>query len=556
MDQIFHDIKLHALKEPMTTEDLWRTLRTSIPLSFSPEELFHYIRNAEHDIYQFEDCIERLRERQAVLRHNIARYNSLLSPIQKLPTEILRQIFGLACAVDPQGDFCESATPFYLSSVCGRWREIALNSPDLWANISLELEERTQYPTTLFLECSRQHPLSLLLSGWWDESKSTAGVEVFGLLVDQADRWCNVDLTNMTPGLFNIFDTIGKTPLLGTIAFLPVHANTILAALSYVPRLRAISYGEETGFSDSVYLDTFPWNKIHHLELAFDNKRTPELVFKAMQLGQNIKSLTFYGRATVKMGRNPETYVSREEALEIVGSNLETLSFKFHCADGFYGLLQDFIRGMELPSLRHLTISFLESSDLKEIKERVFEIGSWPRDVYLCFMGRSGCDLTTLVLEGVPLTETEVVSVLGHTPSLHSFTLCESFASRHEGLKAHQKQKAQLWKTVTKSFLQRLEAPRFGANLFSTQSPLIPKLTYLKIGVQSHFGAHRAFVNMVKSRWDRPNGDEFTYSTERLRTAILYVVNGTVEESIYESLKRLDEKGMMVSVVVNGGQVV
>ncbi|KAJ8079668.1 hypothetical protein PM082_011255 [Marasmius tenuissimus] len=222
MDQIFHDIKLCALKEPMTTDNLWRTLRTSIPLSFSPEELFHYIRNAEHDIYQFEDCIERLRERQAVLRHNIARYNSLLSPIRKLPTEILRRIFGLACAVDSRGDFRESATPFYLSSVCGRWREIALNSPDLWANISLELEERTRYPTTLSLERSRQHPLSLLLSRWWDESESTAGAEVFGLLVDQADQWCNVDLTNMTPGLFDVFDFIGKTPLLETIAFLPV----------------------------------------------------------------------------------------------------------------------------------------------------------------------------------------------------------------------------------------------------------------------------------------------------------------------------------------------
>lgn len=93
--------------------------------------------------------------------------------------------------------------------------------------------------------------------------------------------------------------------------------------------------------------------------------------------------------------------------------------------------------------------------------------------------------------------------------------------------------------------------------MFPMQSPLHPKLTYLKIGVRFRFDAHQAFVDMVMSRWTGlRHGDVAPYSTERLRAAVLNIVDGTVEENIYEPLKRSDEEGMMVTVRVNDKRVV
>ncbi|KAJ8079642.1 hypothetical protein PM082_011229 [Marasmius tenuissimus] len=461
----------------MTPDDLWRALRTCITLPILPQELSHYIRNAEYDVIQFEDCIERLRERQAVLRRNIARYSSLLSPIRKLPTEILRRIFGFACVTDPNDDeFRGSAVPFHLSGVCGRWRELVLNSPELWANISLDLEVRTQYSVNLILERSRQHPLSLRLSGGWDDDKLDASYDSFGVLVEHAARWREVDFTWVSPVMATEAIVAVQVPILETIALSPTQAGVIFDYFCHLYRLRNVIYGE--GLEALNFEDNVPWDGVYHLKLAFDNTRSPESVFEALRLGHDLKTLVYYGQANAGL-LNLERYVSSEERPELVESNLETLSIQLYCADGFYALLHDSIRDLKFPSLNNLTISFLEPLPLMDREELTFSIGSWPRDVFLQFLDRLGCTLTTLALEGIPLKETEVVLVLRNTPFLRSFTLCELFASSHEVSKRRQielDRPKTLRKTVTESFLRRLEVPMFGANEFSTQSPLLPKL--------------------------------------------------------------------------------
>ncbi|KAJ8095683.1 hypothetical protein PM082_022941 [Marasmius tenuissimus] len=365
-----------------------------------------------------------------------------------------------------------------------------------------------------------------------------------------------MDFSELGTVAFGAFTAV-ETPQLETIAFSPLQTEIIFPELSHAPHLRNVKYGD--GIEEGS-LDDVPWNGVHRLELAFDNTCTPSSVFKVLRLGYNLKSLVYYGEANVGWV-NPTLYERNEGGPQPVSSNLETLSVQLGCAGGFYNLLHDFIRSLKLPFLDNLAVSFLEPSDLKDREVLTFGTTSWPRDVFIQFMERSGCNLTTLTLEGIPLAETEVMSLLNHTTTLRSFTLCELFASSHEVSERRrwehmaQLNPKRLHKTVTESFLRHLEAPTFGVDVFSTQCPIVPS-TYLKLGVQSHFNAHRAFVDMVKSRWDRPNGDTFSYRTERLRTAVLHVLNGTVEELIYEPLKRLDEKGMMVSVLANGKWVV
>ncbi|KAJ8079660.1 hypothetical protein PM082_011247 [Marasmius tenuissimus] len=167
----------------------------------------------------------------------------------------------------------------------------------------------------------------------------------------------------------------------------------------------------------------------------------------------------------------------------------------------------------------------------------------------------------TLALEGTPITESEVVSKLICTPSICSFTLYELIAYSLEisnrGRQRLTRPPERLFKTVTKSLFRRLEIPlNYGGDLFSVQPTLLPQLTNLTIGVQSYLDAAQAFVDMVKSRWERLDDDLTAYKVERLKTAVLHVMNGAVEGTIYQPLKRLDKNGILMVMVIGDGKSV
>ncbi|KAL0068354.1 hypothetical protein AAF712_004432 [Marasmius tenuissimus] len=360
--------------------------------------------------------------------------------------------------------------------------------------------------------------------------------------------------------MLDVFDDVGATPNLKTVLFSAHHAELIFRSLSsHTPRLPSLQYvkcGTGEGYDImGCPMDRFPWAGIRHCDLGFDSKRTPVTVFEALRLGGNLESLLFHGQANVGLDQKP--YRSREEYSEAVVSSLKTLSIRLGNYKGFYGLVNDFIYGVTLPHLNDLSISLIEPATLRATEG--FELrGEWPRKAFCNFFKRSGCTLTTLVLEGIPLLTLDVVSVLRSTPQLQSFTLCELWAVpvTNESECSENSAPGTLYKTVTESFRKRLEAPAFGTDMFATQHPLLPRLTFLKLGVQSHFDADRAFVDMVKSRWNRPNGDVFSYNTEVLRTAVLHIMDRAAEEAIYEPLKRLDGRGMMVTVLADGRRVV
>ncbi|KAJ8095684.1 hypothetical protein PM082_022942 [Marasmius tenuissimus] len=432
MDQIFHGIS--PPRTSKAPDYLQTALRTWASPPCSAQELSRYILNANHNVTLFEDCIQRVRERQAMLQRNIARCESLLSPIRKLPTEILRRIFGFACAMDhPTSSKSTTMTSLLLSSVCIRWREITLHSPELWSSISIELAEQGIYPAKLALERSQQQPLSLRLFGGWNaetEGEVTAGQHVFQVIMKHSSRWCYVDFAGLPFNMFDVFDDVGATPNLKTVLFSARHAELIFRSLSsHTPRLPSLQYVEcGTGEGYDIMgcpMDRFPWAGIRHCDLGFDSKRTPVTVFEALRLGGNLESLLFHGQAHVRLDQKP--YQSREEYSEAVVSSLKTLSIRLGNYKGFYGLVNDFIYGVTLPRLNDLSISLIEPATLKATEG--FELrGEWPRKAFCNFFKCSGCTLTTLVLEGIPLLTPNIVSVLRSMPQLQSFTLCELWA--------------------------------------------------------------------------------------------------------------------------------
>ncbi|KAL0569598.1 hypothetical protein V5O48_012361 [Marasmius crinis-equi] len=234
MNSILPDIQPRALVAPMTPEKLSRTLRACAMPPFSIQELSKYTQDVQHDVKPFEKCIQRLRSRQAALQRDIARYNSPF-PIRKLPIKILRRILALVCGghLDSNPERVPTYV-FRLSGVRYWWREIALQSPELWANLMFDLDIAPAALARLAIARSRQHPLSLQLFGGWTRS---VGLKIWRLLLEHAARWSYIDLLGVTLAfeaevLFSLIDDL----MLETIVCTGYHTDDVLRVLSGVAR--------------------------------------------------------------------------------------------------------------------------------------------------------------------------------------------------------------------------------------------------------------------------------------------------------------------------------
>ncbi len=134
------------------------------------------ISEYEAEISRLNTTLEKLKTGRRSLTSCKEKYESLLSPIRRLPRDVLQDIFEFVCTSVSHDTFLSrndlplvSTTPFYLSSVCAYWRDICLSSPMLWTTILASVDYRGAsipflYITKLFKQRSGTRLLNLQMS--------------------------------------------------------------------------------------------------------------------------------------------------------------------------------------------------------------------------------------------------------------------------------------------------------------------------------------------------------------------------------------------------------
>ncbi|KAF9043691.1 hypothetical protein BDP27DRAFT_1455150 [Rhodocollybia butyracea] len=165
-------------------------LRTeSGPASVQPDEVETILQKVQRDIEDYEAEISRLKCLEQEKKH-LEKYathlQSLLSPARKVPDEILQHIFDDSCdtnsfrvvnldAMVPADTSraLRSAPAMVISSVCARWRRIALSMPIIWSRISVhwlmnlgddyneEEHAKVFFPLSNFLDRSQMCPITV-----------------------------------------------------------------------------------------------------------------------------------------------------------------------------------------------------------------------------------------------------------------------------------------------------------------------------------------------------------------------------------------------------------
>ncbi|KAG7091535.1 hypothetical protein E1B28_010564 [Marasmius oreades] len=547
MNTIFPDIQLRALKPPMQPAELLKTLRFNVSLT-SSQEINCFIQEAEHDLNLYDKLIQHIKIKKAALKNDITRYRSLQSPIRKLPPETLRRIFGIAAGPNQCGRPCHGrgTSIFRLSSVCTRWREVALNSPELWANISIYMDLGAIRPLELCLRRSQQHPLSLQLDPGWDRAQAGTPIsELFRLLLEHSRRWQHLDVRTVD---FFAFDGIGEMPLLQSVKCCPFAGE--IMPFGNAPNLRQLQILQEFhDVGEPVDLTSLPWSTLRHLDLVdTEHYWDREAIVECFRRGNKLQSFVYRHES--------EEYPSiRTRNEHCVVSNIESLSLELPNPDSFNYVLSEMIQAVTLPSLVNFTISCTPPEPYGEPNYIKFFM-AWPGNVFSEFMERSKCNLTTLALKGIPLSESKLMPLLQLTPSLHTFILHEFLATEDAWDDDDFEDRKNKYQTVTESFLNRLAVSPLTADPFLSRNPLLPKLKWFTLRVQSHFDADAAFVELVKSRWVYPTGDLPFHDMETLRTVELHVLNRSLPKKVYEPLKAVDADGMMISVFGNGKRIV
>ncbi|KAE9402002.1 hypothetical protein BT96DRAFT_879853 [Gymnopus androsaceus JB14] len=86
-------------------------------------------------------------------------YSALLSPIRRVPNDVLCVIFGHYCR-----SYKTARAPVKLASICSHWRSVVISTPSLWSNFTFSsvpgLPPRLPL-IELILDRSRQQPLEI-----------------------------------------------------------------------------------------------------------------------------------------------------------------------------------------------------------------------------------------------------------------------------------------------------------------------------------------------------------------------------------------------------------
>jgi hypothetical protein len=109
-----------------------------LPTGDNVRETKAIIKQLDRSIENIEQGIRKLQEQLQEVRRKRANYVSYISPLRRLPTEILCNIIGIHIG--------DGENILKIARICSRLREVALGMARIWSNIALRsTDSRARY---------------------------------------------------------------------------------------------------------------------------------------------------------------------------------------------------------------------------------------------------------------------------------------------------------------------------------------------------------------------------------------------------------------------------
>lgn len=466
---------LHQLQ---SSDILPRLRANDRPTSLELGEMERLLRNGKSELARYAVEIGKLRAAAVSLENEsksldgyLKTYGAFLSPVRRLPPEILQEIFILCCPVNTFYEEGVDAPALILGVVCSHWRRVALATPRIWSMIDVDPQWDIRTMET-YMERSGQAPLTIQMTGTHPGYREDKQGYALAVLARHSHRWASLCLDLLPTTLLELNCIKNKLPILETLNvetdnLADLDLDVISNIFKDAPMLHTLI---TDGCLDGPGLD-LSWTQMRNLEM--NSSATQSFIHVMAQC-------TSLEEATVNHAMGSDVHA-------VTGSELASLTMMPNVDDPRRGLaaLGSIISALTLPSLKSL--HFLT---LKECVAPGF-----PADQLQSLFARSSCTLTNLTLDRVPVTSAQTLDILRSQPSLENLTINELSVGAADIANGF----------ISEPIVNRGLLRAMHTHVANTSSvPFLPNLTRFAFTVRDTCDIE-AFASMVMSRWS-PNG--------------------------------------------------
>ncbi|KAJ7837088.1 hypothetical protein B0H14DRAFT_2183815, partial [Mycena olivaceomarginata] len=221
------------------------------------------------------------------LRRRAEQHKAIIAPIQRVPPEIMAEIFLQLAAIQRKYLVMPvpHVAPLIFAEISRKWRAIALSIPSLWNCISLKCtDEKMQNNISLcstWLERSGALPLSFQFYRPYTPHVPQEAVDrcqgLLKTILPFARRWRLLDLKGLPASSYDILHDLlpNSVPMLEIVSIShsweqqPAFTSTPWAGLRTAPKLRFL-YFDSIGQADIMVggeRPTFPWSQLTHIDV-------------------------------------------------------------------------------------------------------------------------------------------------------------------------------------------------------------------------------------------------------------------------------------------------
>ncbi|KAJ7778762.1 hypothetical protein DFH07DRAFT_539487 [Mycena maculata] len=401
------------------------------------------------EISRVQNVLASLRDQRRRLQWFQECCHSLLSPIRKLPPEILQTIFFASKGPEPDVIPVEG-------QVCRHWRDVVVETPKLWSNISVgrnrfSYTQRYHDLASLFLERSTSRPLSISI-------RSPVDIRLVELLAQHTWRWHTLHFSFPSPTFYEPL----KLHLLG----LPKLENLRIAdtfgigdiesdpiALPNAPQLRDVV------LKGPLERWSLPWSQLTRLQ--YDVPRIQDAI-GILRLCRGLVECSL-DKLSVAVEEDPSSLCTLRD-LRFLRLAVETTGVT---STPEAHIMKTFFTSLKTPKLASLEV-----------------VGQFNPTDFTEFLLRSKCKLKHLTL-GTGYTKDEtIILALENLPALKTLVLDADI-----GTTRHIQNRV-----ITDKLLRRL--------VLDPNSPdcLLPRLTHLALRTSVNF-EDQVLFDLIDSRW-------------------------------------------------------
>lgn len=361
-------------------------------------------------------------------------HEALISPLRRIPPEILQMIFVWCLPTNRNAVMHASEAPVLLGRVCSRWRQISLNTPEVWATLhivppnvnfskltsSAARFQRKRDLIEMWLKRSGACPLDI--SFVWFAGDSEDEIKLCGslleALVPMCSRWRVLDFQAPLK-MFKPFVglTVQDVPLLEGMSLMdnrtPLDADTVDCwpnSLEFVESASKLRTFTLTFFSGGIRLPSIPW---YQLTILYLESNISFFFCDSAEMLSTLAQCTSLQSCTLKF---PLSHTASLPSYEKLDSPINLPQLHTLCLDGDQHLHNTFHMSNTLmnicaPKLRKLEI-------LGRSGRPDGDTAAEPLSAIKTLLHRSKCPLERLNVESMTMLPDEFISCLRLIPTL------------------------------------------------------------------------------------------------------------------------------------------